>query len=400
VLGVEILRIAFAALRANNVRALLTMLGIIIGVAAVITMTAVGQGAQVATEERIISMGLDRLNVWGGQRTTAGGTQVYSPISPEDAAALSERMSFANAVVPEYGRSYQVKYRNANAELQVVATVPSYFEINDARLEHGRFFNSGEAESQRLVVTLNTSALEALDTTPTIVGEYIRIQGISFQVVGIVDIISSGSRGGQPPDIFAPLSTIVQRVERARSVNISVQATSESDVIPAAEEIERILRAEHRLKPGEPNDFRIFNRLDLAETFEATARTFSMLLASIAAVSLLVGGIGIMNIMLVSVTERTREIGIRKAIGAKRSIIMLQFLLEAIVLCVSGGIVGIMVGGGGAFLLAEQAGWTVIVTLKSVLLAVAFAFAIGVFFGMYPAVRAARLNPIDALQHA
>ncbi len=394
----ETIRIALAALRANKVRAMLTMLGIIIGVGAVITMMAVGQGARLSIEQQIVSMGLDRLNVWGGQRITPGGTRAYSPITLDDAWALRERMTFASAVVPETGSNYQVKYRNTNAELRVVASVPEYFSMNSATVVSGRIFNEGELSSIRLVAVLNQSNLEDLGATEAIIGDYIRIKGASFQVIGIINVTVGGMRG-DPPAVFVPLTTVNARLSAVRSVQVSVQAVSENRVIDAAEEIERIIRSEHKLRPSDQNDFRIFNRLDLAQTFEQTAQTFSMLLASIAAVSLVVGGIGIMNIMLVSVTERTREIGIRKAIGAKRGTILLQFLLEAIVLCALGGLIGIALGAGAAYTLANQANWNAVVTMESIILAVAFSLCVGVFFGLYPALRAARLDPIEALRY-
>ncbi len=395
----ETLRIALGALRSNKIRAILTMLGIIIGVAAVITMMAVGQGAKQAIEDRIVSMGLDRLSVSGGSRVMKDGTRRRSPLTPDDARALAREMASASAVVPEATRTYQLKYRNRNAELQVNATVPEYFIINDATISAGRYLTEGESENRQFVAVITTDAAEELGATQAIVGEEIRIQGITFTVVGVVELATSGSNWRRPPDVFIPLSTAENRLSGGSSVQVSVKARSEEMVTAAAEEVERILRRAHRLRPDEPNDFRLFNRLDLAETFAATARTFGMLLASIAAVSLVVGGIGIMNIMLVSVTERTREIGIRKAIGARRSTILTQFLLEAVVLCALGGVMGILLGTGAAQLLASRANWSVIVTPQSVLLAVTFSVAIGVFFGMYPAARAARLDPIEALRH-
>jgi putative ABC transport system permease protein len=395
---IEIARIALGSLRTNKIRAFLTMLGVVIGVAAVITMMAVGQGAQQAIQDRIASMGLNELSVHGGATRGPGGARTRAPITVDDARALNREMVYAERIVTLSNMRLQVKYRNRNAELETIATTPEYFLTGNVPLVAGRFFTAGEVENSQFVALVTNEALDELDANESIVGEYIRAEGVNLQVVGIVDVSALGGGWRRPPAVFVPLSTAERRLQTVRSVEANVTARSRDEVVATAEEIERILRRERKLLPGAPNNFTIRNRMDVAETFASTARTFGMLLASIAAVSLVVGGIGIMNIMLVSVTERTREIGIRMAIGAPRRTIMLQFLFEAIILCVFGGLLGVGVGALAAHFMATQGNWMVVITPWSVVLAVAFALAVGVFFGLYPAMRAARLDPIDALR--
>ncbi len=396
----ETIRVAIAALMANKGRALLTMLGIIIGVGAVIAMMAIGEGASRSVQDRITSLGVNLLYVRPLYSRNRAVASTFVPLTSDDASALSEQMTLADAVVPEMSRNYQVKYRNRNTSASVVATEPDYFPVRRFELVHGRFFTSAEVEGRRRVAVLGADVVEALGGGPSMVSEQIRIQGHAFEVVGV--LAAKGAEGWRNPDNVAiiPLKTGQHRLLGTdRLGSITVQVASQREMNAAAGEIERILRRRHKLHPDSDNDFQVRNQLDIMETFAETSRTFTFLLAGIAAVSLVVGGIGIMNIMLVSVTERTREIGVRMAIGAQRKGILLQFLLESVVLCIVGGALGLLVGIGMARVLAATGGWSVIVSTSSIALAVGFSVGIGLFFGIYPASRAAKLDPIEALRY-
>ena len=396
----EIIKVALNALLANKGRALLTMLGIIIGVGAVITMMAIGEGASKAVQDRITSLGVNLLFVNAERRMTQGVWSGFSALTSDDAVALRDQMTNASAVVPELGQGYQVKHGNVNTNTSINGTTPQYFPVRRYILVSGRFFNDAEVEGRRRVAVMGADAAWNLGSGPAMVGEDIRIGGHTFEVVGVLQ--AKGSEGFRNPDdqIYIPVTTAQYRLIGTDRVNsITIEVSKPERMNAAAEEVERILRREHKLRFDQENDFRVRNQLDIAETFEATSKTFALLLTGIAAVSLLVGGIGIMNIMLVSVTERTKEIGVRKAIGARRSSILFQFLLEAIVLCVLGGFIGIVLGTWAAKLMADTGGWSVVITPSSIMLAVGFSISVGLFFGIYPASRAARLDPIEALRY-
>ncbi|MFN7134496.1 MAG: ABC transporter permease, partial [Myxococcales bacterium] len=296
----------------------------------------------------------------------------------------------------------QVERGARNANLSVIGTWPSYFEVNNHTLATGRLFNEPEDRGRRRVAVLGAlagSQLGVADTT-SLVGETIRIRGTPFEVIGVLE--EKGAQGFFNPDeaIFIPIATAQLRVlgtNRIRS--IAVQAVSAEAMTEAMGDIDQTLRRVHKLRPGVESDFNIRDQASLLSTMQETTRTFSFLLAGIAAISLLVGGIGIMNIMLVSVTERTREIGLRKALGARRGDILLQFLIESMVLCLVGGCLGIALGVGGSWMLERFAGWTVRVAPEAVLLSVAFSAGVGIFFGLWPARRAALLSPIEALRY-
>ncbi len=296
---------------------------------------------------------------------------------------------------------YQLEYGAANANLSVVGTWPSYFPVNNNELATGRFFGEAEESGRRRVAVVGSMVGERLGvSSAALVGQQIRIRGISFEVVGVLE--EKGAQGPFNPDenVYVPLSTAQLRVmgsDRVRS--IGVQAVSEAALPNAMAEIDRVLRREHRIRAGEEADFNVRNQASLMETFQETTRTFTFLLAGVAAISLLVGGIGIMNIMLVSVTERTREIGLRKSLGARKRDILLQFLIEAVVLCLAGGALGLALGFGGSFALQRMAGWQMAVAPEAVAVALLFSAAVGIFFGLWPARRAARLAPIEALRY-
>ncbi len=296
--------------------------------------------------------------------------------------------------------NYQVKYRDKNVDSNVDGTRPAYFAARRMKLAAGRIFTDAEVDGRRLVAVLSDGAMQKLGGGSSMVGDYIRIRGIAVEVVGVLK--RKGIENWQPnPDemIFIPVTTAQYRLAGSRYVWLWVEAVSSDRIIAAAEEIERVLRRQHRLRRDQDNDFRIMNMAALLQTFTEVARIFSLLLASVAAISLVVGGIGIMNIMFASVTERTREIGIRKAVGATRTAILTQFVLEAVVLCVSGGAVGAACGYGVGRFMSAKAGWATIVTPESLLLGIAVSVGVGLFFGIYPAFRASRLDPVEALRY-
>jgi len=341
----EILRVAFGAIRANKLRSFLTMLGIIIGIAAVITMIALGEGAQRSVQERLQAMGTNVLTVRPGQNFFGGIDRGDARLTARDAEALLEGTRWIRDVAPEMERRLQVSFGKGNANLSVLGTWPSYFAIQNHSIEAGRNFTVGEERGRRRVAVLGSHVGERLGVADTraLIGQTIQIRGIPFEVIGV--LAEKGEAGWQNPDemIYIPLATAQFRVFGTEWVRtISVQAVSAEAMDGAIAEIDQVLRRQHKIRPGEPSDFNIRNQASLISTFQETARTFTFLLAGIAAISLLVGGIGIMNIMLVSVTERTREIGIRKALGARRRDILLQFLIEALVLCLSGGALGLL----------------------------------------------------------
>jgi putative ABC transport system permease protein len=397
----EILRVAMTAIRANKLRSFLTALGIIIGIASVITMVALGEGAQRAVEARLRTLGTNVLTIRPGQEMRGGVDRGDTRLRPDEARALLRSPRAIAAVSPEMQRRVQIAFGEENANLQVSGVWPSYFSIQNFQLAAGRLFSDAEERGRRRVVLLGATVAEKLQTTSgELLDQNVRIGGVPFQVIGV--FAEKGSVGFSSPDdgVFVPLSTAQFRIFGDDRVNaIYVQATSERDMNAAIPEIDGVLRREHRLRPAEPSNFSIRNQSTLMSTFESTTKTFSYLLAGIALVSLLVGGIGIMNIMLVSVTERTREIGVRKALGAKKRDILLQFLIEALVLCLAGGVVGILLGFGAAESVRRFAGWNAEVAPAAVALAFSFSAAVGIFFGLWPARKAARLDPIEALRY-
>ena len=399
----EIMRVAINSLRSNPMRSMLTMLGVIIGVAAVITMVALGTGAQAAVEAQLSSLGADILTVSQGFGRGASGARGRSErLSVDDAIAIKAKGRTITDVVPVSQRDAQVEYGNVNLNTRVIGTWANWAEVNRWEIGQGRFMTKAEADGRRRVAVLG-SALSELLFRPSIdpVGSQIRIRGIQFEVIGVSEEKGSGNDFRNPDEqVWIPLSTSQWRVFGTNRIsNIQVQIANENLMTAAMAEIESVIRREHRLRPDVDSDFRISSQTQFLEVIQESRQTFTMLLAGIAAVSLVVGGIGIMNIMLVSVTERTREIGIRKAIGATRASIQLQFLIEAVVLSCLGGALGIALAWVASEQLARNFGWTMVIPANAVVMSFGFSAMIGIVFGFYPAVRASRLDPIEALRY-
>ncbi len=398
----ETINVALASIRANALRSFLTTLGIVIGTGAVITMVALGEGAQRAVQAQIERMGTNVLTIRPGQNMWGGVRGGSTRLEESDALALRDQMGAMYDIAPEAETRLQISYLRWNSSNQVVGTWPSFFDMHERHLEHGRVFNEGELQGRRRVAVLGYSIPEALSTPAALlVGREIQIRGIRFEVIGVLE--EKGSMGWENPDeqVYIPLSTALYRVMGNRDWlrAVYVAAPSPEELEPAWGEIDRIIRREHRIRATEDADFRIQQASDFLETLGETAETFTMLLVGIAGVSLLVGGIGIMNIMLVSVTERTREIGVRKALGATRKAILVQFLIEALVLCFLGGILGVGFGFLSAEFVTRLYERDTAVAVQAVIVAMGFSIVIGLFFGIWPARRASTMDPIDALRY-
>lgn len=393
--------IALRSIRGNLFRATLTMLGIIIGVAAVITMVALGTGAQQAIDEQMEALGGDILTIAAGSWWNRGVARDFRSLTTDDGLALARDARHVAAVVPELGGRFQVKYGNRNINIHVLGTTPNYPTVHGFDMALGEMFSASHDASRKRVAVIGNEIPGMLETDASgIIGRTISIRQINFEVIGV--LAAKGTTGWRNPDddIWIPLSTAQFRVSGDDKVeSISAKVSPDSSVELAMVDIERVLRREHGILPGKDNDFAIQNRKQFSEARKEATEVFTYLLAGIAGVSLLVGGIGIMNIMLVTVTERTREIGIRKALGATKGNILLQFLVESMTLCLIGGVLGLAVGAGAAMFAAKFAGWQTVVTSTSVFTAFIFSAAVGLFFGIMPARRAAGLDPIDALRY-
>lgn len=401
----ETVRVALAALRANKLRSVLTMLGIVIGVGAVITMDGIGRGAQKSIQERITALGTTLLTVTPGQVMSRGvGAQDdRAKLTMADADALADYGENIRAVQPEMSRQFQVQYLGKNTNTQVIGTSSNYLEVRKYEMTAGRMFSAQEDQAKQRLVVLGPTVLENLGVTDpnAIIGEPIRIRGIQFTIVGVLKSKGQTSAFQNPDDqVLIPITTARFRVigsDRIRSV--SILAPSEDRIPQTMGDIQKVLRREHKTPRERDDDFSIRNQADFLNTAAETSAVFSSLLAGVAAVSLIVGGIGIMNIMLVSVTERTREIGVRKALGATAKNILFQFLIEAVVLCILGGCIGIAMGMGGSILLSKLNNWNTAISSQSILIAFCFSAVVGVVFGVWPARRAAKLDPIMALRY-
>jgi putative ABC transport system permease protein len=399
----ETFRVALQSIRDHKMRAGLTMLGIIIGVGAVIAVVALGSGAQKAIEDRIAALGANVLSVYPGQSFFGGrASDQRVSLTTDDAAALRKDAPSLQYVVPELSRNYSVGYMAQNLNVRVIGTTPSYLDVKNYKVEYGQMFTAGDDGARQRYAVLGSAVPEELQANAAaLVHQTISVGGQSFEVIGVL-AAKGGQMSFENPDeqILIPLSTARYRLmgtDRLRQISIKVE-----DGVPlerAMVDIERVMRREHKIRPGTDNDFQIRNTQEILATQQQATEVFKYLLGSIAAVSLVVGGIGIMNIMLVSVTERTREIGVRRALGATKLTILSQFLVEAVVLCLLGGLFGIIVGTATAKVMSDLLGWNTLISPAAVAIAFLFSAFVGLFFGLWPARRAAGLNTIDALRY-
>jgi len=399
----ESIKIALASLSANKMRAALTMLGIIIGVAAVITMVGLGSGAQRAVTERIQSLGSNLLFVRPGSsmhRHVHYGAGSRISLKNIDAKAIEEKCTSAAMVIPEFNRNAQIEYGAKNWNCSIVGTIPEFENARSFYTDKGRYFTQKEMENSERVAVIGSEIRDNLFENTDPIGQTIKINQHNFIVIGLLQ--KKGQTGWRNEDdqVLIPLTTAQKRVFGTNYLTgITVKVISDALVDDAFLQVEKILRRQHRLLRDQDNDFSIRNQSDIIDTFQETNKSFGFLLASIAGISLLVGGIGIMNIMLVSVTERTREIGIRKAIGAKSRDILMQFLVESVTISLSGGIIGIFLGIFLSYALSTWAQWNTMISLASILMSFGFASAVGLFFGIYPARKASIMDPIIALRY-
>jgi putative ABC transport system permease protein len=399
----ESILIALAGLKANKLRALLTMLGIIIGVGAVIAMVSIGMGVKDKVATSIAGLGSNLLVVTPGASNAGGSRQAAGSsitLNEKDALAISQEVSGINLVAPSVGRSYQVVFGNQNWTTSVQGTTPDIQGIRNYNVEEGSFFTNQDVETRARVAVLGKTVAENLFNGGTPIGQTIRINNAPFRVVGVLEAKGESAGGNQDDTVIIPLKTAQERLIGITYVqNINVQATGTDVIYQVQEDITTLLRARHKLAATTPDDFTVRNMVAIMATADETTSMITSLLAVVAGLSLLVGGIGIMNIMLVSVTERTREIGIRKALGARYHNILLQFLIEAIVISVAGGLLGIALGIGVSYVISSVAGWKTLISSLAIVAAFGFSVFIGLFFGIYPARKAALLDPIEALRY-
>jgi len=399
-----IFRIALRALARNKLRAFLTMLGIIIGVGAVIAMVAIGEGAKSTIRSQISALGTNVLIVLPGSNVQGGvraGTGNVNTLVDADARAIARELRSVAYASPVMRRQEQLIAGNLNWGSLAQGVAPEFEQIRDWQIESGRFLHEGDMDSAAKVAVIGQTVARQLFGADDPIDQVIRIRNIPFRVVGV--LAGKGQTGqGQDQDdtVMIPYTTMQKRLMRITFVqSIVVRAVSAEKVQEAQEQITLLLRQRHRIAEGREDDFTVRNLSDIAEAAQSTARVMAVLLGSVAGISLLVGGIGIMNIMLVSVTERTREIGIRMAVGARSKDIMLQFLVEAVVMAGTGGIIGILLGIGSSELLKTWAQWPTLINPSIIFIAFGFSAAVGIFFGFYPARKAAGLDPIDALRY-
>ena len=403
------IRIALRALRVNKLRSILTMLGIIIGVGAVITMIAIGSGAQAQVEEQIKALGTNLIIVLPGSVTSGGvrmGAGSRSSLTEDDAYAMQRELSDVQAAAPAVRGTGQVVYGGTNWSTQFFGITPEYFEVRNWVIGSGKGFDAADITGAGKVVLLGETVARTLFGDSDPIGQTVRVRKVPMEVIGVLERKGQSLQGQDQDDvILMPITTARNRIlggtqAKLRSVGtISVKVRDGADMAQAEAEISMLLRQRHRLQPGQPDDFTLRNLSEVLGAREESTRIMTLLLAAVASVSLLVGGIGIMNIMLVSVTERTREIGLRMAVGARAKDILSQFLVEAVTLALVGGMCGILLGVSGSYAIAHFAGWRTDLNVNAIVLAVSFAAAVGVFFGFYPARKASRLLPIEALRY-
>jgi putative ABC transport system permease protein len=399
-----LIKVATQSILKNKMRTFLTMLGIVIGVAAVIVMVAVGYGAQESIQKQIGSLGTNMIMIMPGASAAGGvnqGAATFNRLTPADYEKLQRESMLLNAVSPVVFTQAQAITGAGNWRTRIQGVSTDYQTIRDWPVDQGTFFTEADLRSARKVAILGSTVAKALFPGGDPIGQQMQIRDVPFTVMGVLR--SKGQNaGGQDADdiIIVPFTTAQGRLSGRQRVNQIIGSTSSAQDVPAAqEEIRSILRESHKLGDGDDDDFTIRNQDEIAAAASSTTKVMTLLLAAIASISLLVGGIGIMNIMLVSVTERTREIGIRMAIGARGSDVLTQFLVESVAISVLGGLLGVAIGFGGAAIVGRVTGWTTSTPAEAVAVAVAFSAAVGVFFGFYPARQAASLNPIQALRY-
>ena len=392
---------ALDAIKANLLRSLLTALAIIIGTAAVIAMVGIGTGAQQAIEDSISSLGAKTVSVFPGQKKKRGITGSWVALWLNDAEALSKDSEIAWRVSPEMQGNKQVKFGDKNANFSIVGVQPNFFSVNSFILTKGNLFSENDNFSRIRVAVLGNAVAEELKIPEEmLLNKEIQIGGISFKVIGLLGEKGSGGWENTDEKIYIPMMTASTRVYGRKWINtVRVQIPEGTSINKAMMSIERVLRREHDIGPGEDNDFRIIDWSQIQQIQQDATAIFTTLIAGIAGISLLVGGIGVMNIMLVSVTERTKEIGLRKALGATPRAILFQFIIEAIILCVIGGIIGALFGTFIYFLAASFSELPFVVPVLAIIGAITFSACVGLFFGIWPAKRAARLDPAVALQY-
>ncbi len=401
-----IFRIAFRALQRNRVRSALTMLGVIIGVAAVIVMVSIGQGAQASVQEQIANVGTNLLFVGAGSQNVGGvrsgtGATNSNTLTVEDIEAIRREVPSVAMASPSVNARSQLVFGNQNWNSTVQGVNEQLPQIRKWPVQTGEFFTEADVRTAARVVVIGQTIADNLFPGIDPVGQMIRVRELPFRVIGVMAKRGQDGQGRDQDDVlFAPYTTVQKKLLAITHVQFAyVSAISPGATYTAQEQITELLRQRHRLAPNQENDFFVRNLTDVAEAADETNRIMTLLLSSIASVSLLVGGIGIMNIMLVSVTERTHEIGIRMAVGARSSAVRTQFLIEAIVLSLTGGSVGILLGLGISFVIPKMLGWPTLVSLTAILGSVVFSAAVGIFFGYYPARKAAGLDPIEALRY-
>lgn len=401
----ESVLIALEGLKANKLRSILTMLGIIIGVGAVIAMVSLGLGVQQKVQNSIASLGSNLLIITPGAAASPGTVRSAAgsniTLTNQDAKAITKEIAGVKYVAPSVSGSYQLIYGNQNWKSTVQGTTPEFLAIRNFNVASGTFFSSSDENTRARVAVLGQTVVTNLFGNVSPIGQTIRIGQAPFRVIGVLESKGQSSMGQDQDDIvIVPLTTAQERLQGITYLNsINVQVEDEKVLDKVQENITTLLRTRHHLQEKVENDFTVRNLTALMSTMTETTGTITMFLGSVAAISLIVGGIGIMNIMMVSVTERTREIGIRKSLGATFNNILMQFLIEAIVISVTGGLIGILLGIGAAHVISLVAGWSTVISTGAIIAAFGVSVIIGLFFGIYPARKAALLDPIDALRY-
>jgi putative ABC transport system permease protein len=400
----NLIKVAFKSIVKNKMRTLLTMLGIIIGVAAVIVMVAIGKGAEKRIQDQIASMGTNLIMVFPGsmqQRGVHMGPDQGVRLTLDDVDRLKKNSTLLEAISPVVRTGVQVIGGSGNWSTAVWGGSEEYLNIRDWKMSSGDFFSASDVRAQNKVCIIGQTIVKNLFASDDPIGQQLRLRNVPFKIIGVLKERGQSAFGQDQDDvIIAPYTTVYYRLSGEPHIDqILTKVVSLEQMSQAQAEITTIMRESHRLEEGQDDDFTVRNQTDIASTAQETTQVLTILLASIASISLLVGGIGIMNIMLVSVTERTHEIGIRMAIGARSRDILVQFLIEAIVLSLSGGLIGVLIGFGATWIVHLATEWNTVIAPTNVLLSFGFAGAVGVFFGYYPARKAAALNPIEALRY-